>query len=50
MVDMNLDFLQWVISFFDKKTSSGTVKNEIISNNQLSEELHKPVTKYTHLS
>ena len=36
--------------FFDKKTSSGTVKNEIISNNQLSEELHKPVTKYTHLS
>ena len=26
-----------------KKTSGGTVKNEIISNKELAEELHKPV-------
>ena len=29
-----------VYKFFDKKTSSGVVKNEIMSNKELSEELH----------
>ena len=31
--------------FFDKKTSDDTVKNEIISNKELAEELHKPIIK-----
>ena len=42
-----------VYKFFDKKTGSfagksssgGTVKNEIISNKELAEELHKPVIR-----
>ena len=45
-----------VYNFFYKKTSGGTVKNEIISNKELAEELHKPIIrkfdkkgKYTHL-
>ena len=29
----------------DKKTSGGTVKNEIISNKELAEELHKPIIR-----
>ena len=28
-----------------KKTSGGTVKNEIISNKELTEELHKPIIR-----
>ena len=32
-----------VYNFFDKKTAGGTVKNEIISNKELPEELHKPI-------
>ena len=35
-----------VYKCFDKKTSGGTVKNEIISNKELDEELHKPITRY----
>ena len=31
--------------FFGKKTSGGTVKNKIISNKELGEELRKPVIK-----
>ena len=34
-----------VYKFFDKKTSDDTVKNEIISNKELAEELHKPIIK-----
>ena len=30
---------------FDKKASGGTVKNENISNEELAEELHKPIIK-----
>ena len=30
---------------FDKKNSGKTVKNEITSNKELSEELHKPIIK-----
>ena len=29
--------------FFDKKTSGGAVKTEIMSKQQLAEELHKPI-------
>ena len=34
-----------VHKFFDKKTSCGTFKNEIISNKELPEELHKAIIK-----
>ena len=56
MIDINADLLQQFIIFLIKKTSGGTVKNEIISNNyiqqknytnQLLENLRKE--KYTHL-
>ena len=33
------------INFFKEKPSGGTVKNEIISNKELSVELHKPTIK-----
>ena len=33
-----------VFKFFDKKISNGTVKNKVISNKELTEELHKPIT------
>ena len=36
-----------VYKFFVKKNSGGTVKNEIISNKELAEELHKSIiTKF----
>ena len=31
--------------FFNKKTSGGAVKSEILSNHQLSKELHKPIIR-----
>ena len=34
-----------VYKVFDKKSSGGRVKNENISNKQLTEKLHKPVLK-----
>ena len=34
-----------VYKFFDKKTSGGATKNENMSNKELAEELHKPVTR-----
>ena len=34
-----------VYKFFDKKASGRTVKNEIISSKELSEELHKPIIR-----
>ena len=34
-----------VYNFFLKKTSSSGIKNKIISNKELAEELHKPVTR-----
>ena len=34
-----------VYTFFDKKTSGGTVKNEIMSNKKLAEELHKLIIR-----
>ena len=44
-----------VYKLFDKENSSGTVKNEIISDKELTEGLHKPISrklkkeKYIHL-
>ena len=43
MMDINVDLLEWFIIFIDKKTSGKTVKNKIISNKELAEELHKPM-------
>ena len=34
-----------VYKYFDKKTSSGTVKNENTSNKELAEEPHKPIIR-----
>ena len=34
-----------VYNLFDKKTSGGTVENEIVSNKQLAEELHKLIIR-----
>ena len=31
--------------FFDKKTAGGAIKNEITSNKELAEELHKPIIR-----
>ena len=40
MIDTNVDLPQHSIHFLIKKTSSGTIKTEIISNKELAEELH----------
>ena len=34
-----------VYNFFDKKTKGSAIKNEIIQNQQLGEELHKPLIR-----
>ena len=34
-----------VYKFFDKKTAGGAVKNEIMENKELAEELHKPIIR-----
>ena len=39
MMDISVDLLQWFYKCFDKKTSGGTVKNE------LDEELHKAIIR-----
>ena len=48
MMDINMDLLQWSIIFLikkNKKTYDGTVKNEIIPNKELANELHKPIIR-----
>ena len=42
-MDINVVLLQWFINFFN--TSSGAVKNEIMSDQKLAEELHKPLIR-----
>ena len=44
-IDVKEILLQWFKNLFDKKTSSGTVKNENNSNKKLAEELHKPIIR-----
>ena len=34
-----------VYKFFDKKPVGGSIKNEIISNKELAEEVHKPIIR-----
>ena len=45
MMDVNVDLLYWLIHFLIKKTSVGGIKNKIISNKELPEELHKPIIR-----
>ena len=45
MINFCMDLLQWYINCLIKRTSGGTVKNEIISNKESAEELPKPITK-----
>ena len=45
MMDINVDLLIMIYKSFDKKTSGRTIKNEIISNKELAEELHKPIIR-----
>ena len=42
-----MDLLQWSIHFLIKKTpgSACSIKNENVSNKELSEELHKPIIR-----
>ena len=43
MMDINVDLLQRSVKFLIKKTSGKVIKN--ISNEELAEELHKPIIK-----
>ena len=45
MMDINTDLLQWLINFLIKKSSGGAVKIDIIPNQQLAEELQKPIIR-----
>ena len=45
MMDVNVGLFQRFISFFDKKSSGGRAKNQIILNKKLAEELHKPIIR-----
>ena len=45
MIDINVDLLQWSIKSFDKNTSGSGIKNENMSDQQLSEELHKQIIR-----
>ena len=45
MMDINTDLLQWLINFSIKKSSGGAVKIDIVPNQQLAEELQKPIIR-----
>ena len=45
MMDIKRGLASMAYKIFDKKNSGKTVKNEITSNKELSEELHKPIIK-----
>ena len=42
-MDIKEVLLLWLIIFFDKKSKGGGANNEIKQNEQLAEELHKPI-------
>ena len=50
MMDIKVAMRQWFVNLLIKKTSGETVKNEIISNKELSEELRKPIIRKFHKS
>ena len=43
-MDINVHLVQCFINVLIKKTSGSGIKNENISNKELAEELHKPIT------
>ena len=45
MMDINVNLLQWFIKFFEKTTSGSIIKNENMSDQQLAEELCKPIIR-----
>ena len=45
MMDINVDLLQWFINFFEKTTFGSGIKNENMSDQQLAEELYKPIIR-----
>ena len=49
MMDINADLFQWLISFLIKisvaNTSGGAVNGEIMPNQELAEELYKPIIR-----
>ena len=45
MMDINVDLLQWFINFFEETTSGSGIKNENMSDQQLAEELYKPIIR-----
>ena len=49
MMDINVALSQWSIIFFDKKTSHGTAKNQIMENEESAEKFHKPITRLDRL-
>ena len=44
-MDINVDLLQWFINLLIKKTSDGALKSEVMSNEELGNELHKPIIR-----
>ena len=40
-----LGFASMAYTFFDKNTSGGVIKSEIMSNKELAKELHKPIIR-----
>ena len=45
MMDIKVDLLQWSINIWMKRSSDSGNKNENISDQQLVEELHKPIIR-----
>ena len=45
MMNIKGVLLQWFINFLIKKSSGGAIKNEIISNKELAEELQNSITR-----
>ena len=45
MMDIKVDLLQWSINIWMKRSSDSDNKNENISDQQLVEELHKPIIR-----
>ena len=45
MIDINVELLQWSINFLIKKACGSGIKNENMSNQQLAEELLKPIIR-----
>ena len=45
MIDIKEVLLLWFINFFDKKNPGSGLKSAIKQNQQLAEELHKPIIR-----